>query len=337
MTISAIGIKKGDGSDGTIYNTDLPVEGPQIGAVTETAPASDTASSGLNGRLQRVSQRLTSLIALFANGAGTASAALRTTLASDDPAVAALGSTSGAAVTTNASGTIQQYLRGLVTQWTAGTLVLGAGTNAIGKLAANSGVDIGDVDVASLPVSFGTGAATGQTIRTVTASDDPIVAAITRTVTTATASYTRPADTTAYASGDCLSNSTSAPTAGGLTFTVASANGKGGLITDLLVTSSNAPGTPLQGELWLFDTAPTAVNDNAAFTVSDSEILTLVAKVPFALTTIGANSQAHVQGLNIGYTTVSATTLRGLVMVTNAYTPASGEVVSFRLKTTPIG
>lgn len=35
------------------------------GAVNETAPASDTASSGLNGRLQRIAQRLTSLISLF--------------------------------------------------------------------------------------------------------------------------------------------------------------------------------------------------------------------------------------------------------------------------------
>lgn len=35
------------------------------GAVTETAPATDTASSGLNGRLQRVAQRLTSIIAFF--------------------------------------------------------------------------------------------------------------------------------------------------------------------------------------------------------------------------------------------------------------------------------
>lgn len=34
------------------------------GAVNETAPASDTASSGLNGRLQRIAQRITSLIAL---------------------------------------------------------------------------------------------------------------------------------------------------------------------------------------------------------------------------------------------------------------------------------
>jgi hypothetical protein len=33
-----------------------------IGSVTETAPASDTASSGLNGRLQRIAQRLTSIL-----------------------------------------------------------------------------------------------------------------------------------------------------------------------------------------------------------------------------------------------------------------------------------
>jgi hypothetical protein len=42
-----------------------------FGSVTETAPASDTASSGLNGRLQRVAQRLTSLIALFPAALGS--------------------------------------------------------------------------------------------------------------------------------------------------------------------------------------------------------------------------------------------------------------------------
>lgn len=37
----------------------------KTGSLTETAPSTDTASSGLNGRLQRIAQRLTSLIALF--------------------------------------------------------------------------------------------------------------------------------------------------------------------------------------------------------------------------------------------------------------------------------
>jgi len=44
--------------------------------------------------------------------------------ASDDPAVATLGATSGAKVITDATGTIQQYLRGLVSQWIASTLTL---------------------------------------------------------------------------------------------------------------------------------------------------------------------------------------------------------------------
>jgi hypothetical protein len=39
-----------------------------LGAVNETAPATDTASSGLNGRLQRIAQRITSVIALLAGG-----------------------------------------------------------------------------------------------------------------------------------------------------------------------------------------------------------------------------------------------------------------------------
>lgn len=38
----------------------------RTGAKSETAPASDTASSGLNGRLQRVAQNLTTLISAFA-------------------------------------------------------------------------------------------------------------------------------------------------------------------------------------------------------------------------------------------------------------------------------
>lgn len=62
-----------DGLEGLITTLNGYVDGlegytdgleSQIGATNETAPATDTASSGLNGRLQRVAQRLTSLIAL---------------------------------------------------------------------------------------------------------------------------------------------------------------------------------------------------------------------------------------------------------------------------------
>src|SRR3954447_963954 len=52
---------------GTNLNTSALVtetnDAARQGGVTETAPTTDTASSGLNGRLQRVAQRLTSILA----------------------------------------------------------------------------------------------------------------------------------------------------------------------------------------------------------------------------------------------------------------------------------
>jgi hypothetical protein len=109
----------------TAYVNDDPATGALQGALTETAPANDTASSGQNGRLQRIAQRLTTLIALFPVGAGTAAAATRTTLASDDPAVAILGAAADAASTTT---TIKAALRGIATATGVTALDLGSGT-----------------------------------------------------------------------------------------------------------------------------------------------------------------------------------------------------------------
>ncbi len=61
---------------GTVAVTGVATEATldaRTGALTETAPASDTASSGINGRLQRIAQRLSTMIgvlptALGANG-----------------------------------------------------------------------------------------------------------------------------------------------------------------------------------------------------------------------------------------------------------------------------
>lgn len=63
----------------------------KLGIVTETAPASDTASSGLNGRLQRIAQRLTSLITLFPTGLGSAAAASSFAVTSSTEDVARVG------------------------------------------------------------------------------------------------------------------------------------------------------------------------------------------------------------------------------------------------------
>lgn len=57
----------------------------KTGALTETAPATDTASSGLNGRLQRIAQRITSLITLLPTSLGqkTMANSLAVVVASD--------------------------------------------------------------------------------------------------------------------------------------------------------------------------------------------------------------------------------------------------------------
>lgn len=57
-----------------------------LGSTSETAPASDTATSGINGRLQRVAQRLTSLINLFPTSLGRLASAnsLPVTLSNED-------------------------------------------------------------------------------------------------------------------------------------------------------------------------------------------------------------------------------------------------------------
>jgi hypothetical protein len=242
---------------------------------------------------------------------------------------------------------------------------LPAGTAAIGKLAANSGVDIGDVDILSIaagdnnignvdivsvpaPLSTTGGGTEATALRVTLASDSTGVLSVddngsSLTVdgtvtslgnfTTVSTDVTRPADTTAYAINDALSDSTATPTTGGFTFTSAArASGGSGIITDAIITSSNDPATQLQGELFVFNQAVTAINDNAAFAVSDAEIKTCVARIPFTLEDVGNNGFFHATNLNMGFTAVGTANLRFLVRVKNAYTPASSEVITFVLK-----
>ena len=159
------------------------------------------------------------------------------------------------------------------------------------------------------------------------------------------ATITRPANTTQYTAGDAVTNSTSAPVA--MTFSdVALSKGGGGTIADvLLVLSANNTGT-LAGdfELWLFQgaAAPTADNDNAAFTPTDAECADLVAIVAFegsdsfvgtATAGAGGNVVYHPSRRALLYTCQADTKdLYGLLVVRNAYTPVTGEIFTVTLK-----
>jgi hypothetical protein len=100
----------------------------------------------------------------------------------------------------------------------------------------------------------------------------------------------------------------------------------------MVVISDNDPATVLQGEVFVFDSSVTSANDNAAFTLSDSDALKLVGIIPFTLEDIGANHAYHARYVNLPYTCVGSANLRFLVRAKNAYTPASAEVLTFRFK-----
>lgn len=232
--------------------------------------------------------------AQFVGGAGAVSSATqRTTLASDDPAVAVLGAQADAA---SATTSIKAALRAIATALGTTALDLGSGTGG------------------------------SRTLRTIL--DTTQVASVLDCSTT----VTRPADTNAYTANDAFSNSTSAPTAGGFTFTSAAASsGGGGIITDAVIVAS--AGTLYQGEIWLFDSAATAINDNAAFALSDSDALLALGKIPFTLAVEATNnSSAHVTGLNIGFHCVGSANLRFLIKILNAPTPGNAETLTVRIK-----
>lgn len=73
----------------------------RVGATNETAPATDTATSGLNGRLQRIAQRITSLIALLPASLGSKAAASSLAVTSSTEDVAQIGATNETAPATD--------------------------------------------------------------------------------------------------------------------------------------------------------------------------------------------------------------------------------------------
>ena len=108
---------------GSTSANSLPVvlssDGPfavQTGSITEAAPATDTGSSGLNGRLQRIAQRITSLI---------------TALGSPFQAGGSIGNTGFTAVGTVAHGTANSGA-----PITEGRVAIAHGTNPTAVAAA---------------------------------------------------------------------------------------------------------------------------------------------------------------------------------------------------------
>lgn len=152
-----------------------------------------------------------------------------------------------------------------------------------------------------------------------------------------TVAKTRPADTTAYASGDVIAESTSAGTI--WTFPgVGREPGRGAFIDGVALITSVSQTLKLDAELFLFDAAPAAQNDNVAFAPNDTEMEACIGVIEL----YGAYFK---QGSGNGVTareglahrvvcSATATSIFGVLVARNAYVPASAEKLTLRLKLT---
>ena len=177
-----------------------------------------------------------------------------------------------------------------------------------------------------------------------TVSDGPAVAILTkgdvslRSIFIGT--FTRPNDTTPYASGDVVANATSRPTA--LQFSCSGRSSLGsGVLYGVSRDDQNNPNTPGEFELWLFSASTTVGNDNANANVSWNNLANLIAVIQLTSSTLtnsgsgnaGSRRYQSSSPLGIPFVTDASGNLYGALVSKSAYTPIALEIFRFYLKT----
>jgi len=306
-------------SDATSLSVAVSTEDAALyGALTETAPATDTASSGMNGRLQRIAQRLTSLIALLpvALGGTTAANSLPVVLSSDGPFATQTGSvTETAPATDTASSGLNGRLQRIAQRITSLIALLPAALGQ-GTMAQSLRVVLAS-DQASIPVAA-TGVATEVHLGEVGGN-----------LVMISTEFTRPADTTAYAANDVVSDSTSATTMEALAG-AARVSGGSGYIVGIRIATDKKSIVP-RIRLHLFNTnGATLAADNAAWKdlYADSAkrvgYWDLPAMITGADSTNSDNSRSIDLACRIPFT-CAVTSLYYVTETLDAFTPASGQ------------
>lgn len=138
-------------------------------------------------------------------------------------------------------------------------------------------------------------------------------------------SFARPADTTAYAALDTVSPATTA----NLTFTnIARVSGGSGYIVKARLMTNQSTNIA-RYRLHLFHTAPTAIADNAPYTLLFANAANRVGHIDFpALATEGTGSnsaRSSVDTVRLGFITSGGRDLIGILETLDAFTPTSGQ------------
>lgn len=141
------------------------------------------------------------------------------------------------------------------------------------------------------------------------------------------AEFNRPNDTNAYLAGDVISNSTSSPSV--LTFSgLAPAAGDGLVITTvrIMIQSATVPSGLTALRLHLYKSAPTAINDNAAFSSLWASRAVRVGFIDVGSFIANGGSSDSIHAMVTGnLLTLDSTTtdLFGILETRGAFTPAA--------------
>lgn len=300
VSIASAQVASGAFASGALASGSVAAGAIAAGAAVDGSDLTQGVTTGAavvtdaNGTLQ---QYLRGLVKFFANalGAGTAAAAIRHTLASDDPAVATLGATTGTKVVTDANGTIQQYLRGLVTFF----------ANALG-----------------------TGVMAGSH-RVTIATDDTLVAALAAPGGySAAVTLTRTADTNSYLANDVLGAATGSTAA--LTFAAMGTSGKEVMITSvsLEIDQTSVISGQTSYVLHLYNVTPPSVyGDNVGpWDLASGDRASYLGAIQLGSPAdLGSTLFVEAHGIN-KQVKLASTSLFGYLVTNGAYQPQSATV-----------
>lgn len=154
----------------------------------------------------------------------------------------------------------------------------------------------------------------------------------------ATTSFTRPADTTAYAIGDSVANSTTSPTVFQLDLsTFGAVNGQSIEIKKIAIVSSAKQVTLPLFNIYLSPVTFTATNDNSALDIADA-VIEAGGSWTYCDEQYYTAGNARISKSNLSIPFVLATNdtkIYGTIQANNAYTPVSAEkftvIVWFKL------
>lgn len=147
-----------------------------------------------------------------------------------------------------------------------------------------------------------------------------------------TASFTRPGDTNAYASGDLVANNTTAGSVATMQFVLSRKAGYGGMIRRMRLRKSGTSTTNASFRLHLYSAAPTPANgDNGAFSTDKAAnyVGSIDVTCDRAFTDGASGNGTPNVGSEINFT---ADAYYGLLEARGAYTPASSEQFSIELE-----